>query len=59
MAHEVIHEVHRSGTAGLVLKLDYEKAYDRVSKEFPLKIMYQRGFSPKWMMKVKSILYKG
>ena len=31
MAHEVIHEVHRSGTAGLVLKLDYEKAYDRVS----------------------------
>ena len=31
MAHEVIHEVHRSRDAGLILKLDYEKAYDRVS----------------------------
>lgn len=31
MAHEVIHEVHRTGTTGLILKLDYENAYDRVS----------------------------
>lgn len=31
LAHEVIHEVKKSGSQGLVLKLDYEKAYDRVS----------------------------
>ena len=34
MAHEVIHEIHRSGSSGLILKLDYEKAYDRVSWDF-------------------------
>jgi hypothetical protein len=26
-AHEIIHEVHRKGDKGLVLKIDYEKAY--------------------------------
>jgi hypothetical protein len=30
-AHEVIHVVHASGDSGLILKLDYEKAYDRVN----------------------------
>ena len=30
-AHEVIHEVHKQKDAGVILKLDYEKAYDRVS----------------------------
>ena len=30
-AHELIHEVHRSKELGFILKLDYEKAYDRVS----------------------------
>jgi hypothetical protein len=30
-AHKLIHGAIRSKTNGLVLKLDYEKAYDRVS----------------------------
>jgi hypothetical protein len=29
--HEVIHSVHHGKKQGLVLKLDYEKAYDKVS----------------------------
>ena len=58
-AHEIIHNDVTHDKEGVVFKLDYEKAYDRVSKEFLLKIMYQRGFSPKWMRKVESILYKG
>jgi len=33
-AHELIHEVHKHKDAGVILKLDYEKAYDRVSWSF-------------------------
>jgi hypothetical protein len=28
--HEVLHELHRSKARGLILKIDFEKAYDRV-----------------------------
>jgi hypothetical protein len=30
-AHEIIHHTVRNGDTGVVLKLDYEKAYDRMS----------------------------
>jgi hypothetical protein len=30
-AHEVIHSVHKSKQSGFILKLDYEKAYDKVN----------------------------
>jgi hypothetical protein len=32
--HEIIHEVAHSDQAGFVFKLDYEKAYDKVNREF-------------------------
>lgn len=31
LAHEIIHRAVRNNEKGVVLKLDYEKAYDRVS----------------------------
>jgi hypothetical protein len=30
LAHEIVHEAVKGGQKGLVLKLDYEKTYDRV-----------------------------
>lgn len=37
VAHEIVHSLHKSQEKGVVLKLDYEKAYDRVSWDFLLK----------------------
>jgi hypothetical protein len=34
MLHEIIHEIHRKKMSGVILKLDFEKAYDKVNWEF-------------------------
>jgi hypothetical protein len=31
MLHETIHELHRKKMNGVILKLDFEKAYDKVN----------------------------
>jgi hypothetical protein len=48
-AHEIIHEAHHKNEAGFIIKLDYEIAYDRVDRDFLVKMMLHRGFSPKFM----------
>ena len=55
-AHEILHEVKKSNKPGLVLKLDYEKAYDRVSWEFIEEMLKSRGFGPIWVRMVMSAL---
>jgi hypothetical protein len=48
-AHEVIHDAVHKGQYGFIFTLDYEKAYDRVDRDFLLRVMRMRGFSPRWM----------
>jgi hypothetical protein len=45
-AHEIIHETVKSNIKGIVLKLDYEKAYDRLNWSFLEEMMVSRGFGP-------------
>ena len=52
-AHEVIHDVHVRKERGLVLKIDYEKAYDKVNLDFLYEILELRGFSPFWIILIK------
>ena len=43
-AQELIHAAHSRGESALVLKLDYEKAYDRVDWDFLDEMLQSRGF---------------
>jgi hypothetical protein len=47
VAHELVHSVHKSKDPGVIIKLDYEKAYDRVNIYFLLEILKSRGFGEK------------
>ena len=46
--HETIHELHRKKMSGVVLKLDFEKAYDKVNWVFVQQALRMKGFSPMW-----------
>jgi hypothetical protein len=58
-AHEVIHDVHSKKQSGLVLKLYYEKAYDRVDWGFLDDMLKSRRFSLKFRNLIESVLVKG
>jgi hypothetical protein len=49
VAHEVVHSIHKGIKPGVILKLDYEKTYDRVNIDFLFEILTTRGFSRKWI----------
>jgi len=53
MAHKVVHSLHKHKEEGVILKLDYEKAYDRVSWNFLFELHASRGFSTKWISWIK------
>jgi hypothetical protein len=46
--HETIHELKRRKQNGIILKLDFEKAYDKVNWEFLLQVLRMRGFPTVW-----------
>jgi hypothetical protein len=59
VAHELVHSVYQSGEPGIVLKLDYEKAYDRVSSSFLFDMLEARGFDPVWINWIKHVVVGG
>jgi hypothetical protein len=49
LAHEIIHRAVKKNEKGVILKLDYEKAYDRVRWHFLEEMLVTRGFGSKWI----------
>jgi hypothetical protein len=45
IAHKIVHSLHKSKESGVIIKLDYEKVYDRVNLDFLFEILRTRGFS--------------
>ena len=46
--HEIVHEVKTCGHKGVFLKLDFQKAYDRLDWSFLRLALQQRGFDDRW-----------
>jgi hypothetical protein len=53
--HETIHELHRKKMDGILLKIDFEKAYDKVKWLFLQQALRMMGFDPKWCEWIKKI----
>lgn len=54
--HELMHNVHIKKQVGIIIKLNFEKTYDKVNWDFLISCHEVRGFSDKWCSWVKQIL---
>nr|ABA98327.2 transposon protein, putative, CACTA, En/Spm sub-class [Oryza sativa Japonica Group] len=57
--HETVHELHRRKLSGVILKIDFEKAYDKVKLPFLLQTLRMKGFSPRWISWIESFISGG
>ena len=44
---------------GVILKLDFEKAYDKVKGPFLQQVLRMKGFSPTWYDGINQVTTKG
>jgi hypothetical protein len=57
--HEILHETKRKNLTWVILKLDFEKAYDKVNWDFLMECLRARGFDDKWCSRIKMVLHDG
>jgi hypothetical protein len=57
--HETIHELHKKKKSGVILKIDFEKAYDKVKWAFVKQVLEMKGFSSQWCGCIDTIIQGG
>ena len=57
--HETVHELHRKNLSGVILKIDFEKAYDKVKWPFLFQVLKMKGFSPEWRALIRNFVQGG
>jgi hypothetical protein len=57
--HETIHELKRKKQKGLILKLDFEKAYDKVNCDFLQQVLRMKEFPSMWCQWMEKVVAKG
>ena len=58
-AFEYLHQCKQSGKEIVILKLDFEKAFDTMEHSFILKMLECKGFDDRWCMWIKMLLQSG
>jgi hypothetical protein len=53
--HETLHELKKKRQNGLILKLDFEKAYDEVNWKFLQQVLRMRGFPSLWCQWIETM----
>jgi hypothetical protein len=53
---EYLHLCHRSKKETVTLKLDFEKAFDKIEHEVILQLLEKNGVPTKWIQWIKDIL---
>lgn len=51
--HEILHELRVKNIKGIILKLDFEKAYDKVRWSFMMEVLRRKNFPDKWLEWIK------
>jgi hypothetical protein len=54
--HETIHKMHRKKLDSVIIKLDFEKTYDKVNWSFLQQTLRMKGFSPLWCKWIDQIV---
>jgi hypothetical protein len=54
--HKTVHELHRKNQDRVILKIDFEKAYDNVKWLFLFQTLRMKGFSLKWIKWVETFI---
>lgn len=54
--HEILHETKRWKEVGIILKLDFEKAYDKVNWKLLFACLEKRGFDKLWCDWIKQVV---
>ena len=57
--HEILHETKRRKEIGVILKLDFEKAYDKVNWAFLFDTLKLSGFYEKWCTWMQQVVTCG
>jgi hypothetical protein len=54
--HETLHEIRKRKKRGVIMKLDFEKAYDKVQWSFLFEVMERKKLPEKWIQWIKQVV---